>query len=154
MQLLRIRARLGLIATAPLLFAGLFAAPNAMADPTVITVIERATTDVDSNPGIQGDGLGDILTFANDVYDSTNTQKLGSDNGHCVRTIANTAWDCQWTLSLAEGQIMVQGPFFDKADSVLAIVGGTGQYANAQGEMELTHIVPDDSSYRFTYHLS
>lgn len=134
--------------------AGAFAAPSAMADPAVITVIERATTDEDSNPGIKGNGLGDILSFANEVFDSTNVQKLGSDNGHCVRTIADTAWDCQWTLSLPEGQIMVQGPFFDKADSILAIVGGTGQYTNAQGEMELAHIVPDDSSYRFTYRLS
>jgi hypothetical protein len=134
--------------------AGLWLAAPATADPAVITLIERATTDTVSDTGAKGDNAGDILTFANEVFDSTNTAKMGSDDGVCIRTIAGTAWDCRWTLSLPEGQLMVQGPFYDKADSLLAIVGGTGQYADARGEMELAHIVPDDSSYRFTYRVS
>ena len=35
------------------------------------------------------------------------------------------------------GQITVEGPFYDTHDSVLAITGGTGAYANARGSMEL-----------------
>ena len=31
----------------------------------------------------------------------------------------------------------VEGPFYDTRDSVLAITGGTGAYANARGQMEL-----------------
>ena len=44
------------------------------------------------------------------------------------RVLPKVSWDCRWTLNLPEGQLMVQGPFFDQANSVLAIVGGTGQY--------------------------
>jgi hypothetical protein len=142
------------LAAALISLAGLCLAAPADADPAVITVIERATTDTISDIGTKGDTAGDILTFANDVFDGTNTTKVGSDDGVCIRTIVGTAWDCRWTLSLPEGQLMVQGPFYDKADSLLAIVGGTGQYADARGEMELAHIVPDDSSYRFTYRVN
>lgn len=133
--------------------AALFTAPLAMADPGIIAVTEHATTDMVTDLGTKGDSAGDILTFANDVFDASNVEKVGSDQGACIRVIPGISWNCQWTLSLSDGQIMVQGPYFDKADSTLAIVGGTGRYANANGEMELTHIVPDDSSYLFTYHI-
>ena len=132
----------------------LIAPPPAGADPGVIAVTERATTDTITDVGAKGDSAGDILTFANEVFDASNTNKVGTDQGVCFRVLPGVSWDCRWTLSLSDGQVMVQGPFFDKADSVLAIVGGTGQYGSARGEMGLTHIVPDDSSYLFTYRIA
>lgn len=132
---------------------GLVGAPTGSADPGTLVLIERATTDEIIDIGAPGDSTGDVLTFANEVFDAANQDRVGSDQGACTRIIPSVSWDCRWTLSLSDGQIMVQGPFFDRADSVLAIVGGTGRYANAQGEMDLAHIVPDDSSYRFTYRI-
>ena len=92
----------------------------------VLPLVERATTDAVTDTGATGDSAGDILTFANEVFDKANAVKVGTDQGFCVRTVAGTAWECWWTLSLPAGQITVQGPFLDKGDSVLAITGGTG----------------------------
>ena len=102
-----------------------------------IHVFERATTDtlVDLPP--TGDSLGDTLTFANEVFDARSGKKIGSDQGHCVRTVVGAAWECFWTTFLPRGQITVEGPFYDAADSTLAITGGTGAYRNARGSMDL-----------------
>ncbi len=144
----------GIAAIPVMTAAALVSAAPALANPGILTVTERATTDMVTDIGAKGDSAGDILTFANEVFDASNTNKVGTDQGVCIRVLPGVSWDCRWTLNLGDGQIMVQGPFFDKANSVLAIVGGTGQYANSQGEMALTHSVPDDSSYLFTYRIA
>ena len=144
------------VATSALIVFGalaLVSAPAAAAEPAVITVTERATTDEVTDLGANGDSAGDILTFANEVFDAANTAKVGDNQGVCTRTVPGVAWDCGWTLTLPSGQIMVQGPFFDGANSVLAIIGGTGQFAGARGDMELLHVTPDDTRYTFTYRL-
>jgi hypothetical protein len=51
--------------------------------------------------------------------------------------VPGQAWECFWTLSLDKGQLTVEGPFYDSGDSVLAITGGTGEFAGALGEMAL-----------------
>ena len=119
----------------------------------VLKVVERATTDAVTDTGAKGDSAGDILTFANEVFDAANAAKVGHNQGFCVRTIAGTAWECWWTLSLAAGQITVQGPFLDKGDSVLAITGGTGKYAAARGQMKLHARNDKGTEYDFAYEL-
>ncbi len=55
---------------------------------------------------------------------------LGSDNGYCIRTLPHDTWECQYSVSLFEGGIIVQGSIRDGANvSSLAIVGGTKGYA-------------------------
>jgi hypothetical protein len=104
----------------------------------VVHVIEHATTDAVTNQGDgAGDQVGDVLTFANDVFAPNNTTKVGSDQGYCVRMTVGDAWECVWTTLLAKGQLTVEGPFYDTHDSALAITGGTGAYAGARGWMEL-----------------
>ena len=102
-----------------------------------IAVFEIATTDtlVDLPPA--GDSLGDTLTFANEVFDARSGKKVGTDQGQCVRTVVGQAFECYWTTFLPKGQITVQGPFYDAADSTFAITGGTGAYRNARGTMDL-----------------
>ena len=104
-----------------------------------IHVIEHATTDAISNrgEGAGADRVGDVLTFANDVFDESNSTKVGSDQGYCVRLVVGQSWECVWTTFLARGQITVEGPFYDTKNSVLAITGGTGAYARVRGSMEL-----------------
>jgi hypothetical protein len=77
-----------------------------------ITVIEHATSDTTTDTGASGDSVGDILTFANDVFDATNTTKAGTDQGYCVRVVAGPSYECTWTTFLPGGQIVVAGPFF------------------------------------------
>jgi len=141
-----------LIATATLL-AAMGWVSTAMAGGERLALVERATTDVVVDTGVAGDSAGDLLTFANDIYDDANANKLGSDNGWCIRTVPGQAWECFWTLTLAKGQITVQGPFLDAGDSVLAITGGTGDYAKSRGDMTLHARNPEGSEYDFTYNL-
>jgi allene oxide cyclase len=116
---------------------------------TTLHVVERATTDTVGDVAPAGDSVGDVLGFANEVFDAANATKVGTDNGMCVRTKVGAAWECIWTLTLSDGQLTVEGPYFDTSDSTLAITGGTGAYSSAHGEM-LLH-ARDATSYDFIY---
>ena len=126
---------------------------SALAEDMTLKVVERATTDAVTDLGAKDDSAGDLLTFANEVYDESNTKLLGTDSGWCIRTVAKKSWECFWTLSLADGQITVHGPFLDAGDSMLAVTGGTGKYAGARGEMALHARNPEGSEFDFTYKL-
>lgn len=153
------------VALAVFLVAGAVAAGVAFADHgrghggkhhgggKVVYVIEHATTDaVTNNDGRATDSVGDILTFTNDVFDKSNSHKVGGDQGYCVRMVVGESWECVWTTSLPRGQITVEGPFYDTHDSVLAITGGTGAYANARGSMELRSRA-GGTEFAFIFHL-
>jgi Allene oxide cyclase len=133
---------------------GLVAAGPAVADtPQELKMIEHATTDAVTDTGASGDSAGDILTFANEVFDADDKNKIGTDQGICFRTVPGKAWECSWTLALEKGQLTVEGPFYDTGDSVLAITGGTGEYANARGDMTVSPIGTDSKAYTFTYRI-
>ena len=118
-----------------------------------IELVERALTDATVDLGTPGDSVGDLLTFANPVYDHANKVQLGTDQGYCVRVVVGKSWECFWTLILKEGQITVEGPFFDQGDSLMAITGGTGKYNGVKGSMKLHPRDAKGSSYTFTYDL-
>jgi hypothetical protein len=118
-----------------------------------IEVVERALTDATLDLGAKGDSLGDLLTWANPVFDAGNKTQLGTDQGYCVRVVVGKSWECSWTLFLKNGQISVEGPFFDDKDSVLAVIGGTGKYAGARGTLKLHARDAQSSSYQFVYEL-
>ena len=127
---------------------------TAFAESMTLKLVERATTDAVTDLGATGDTPGDLLTFANEIFDEKNAEKVGSDNGWCIRTAAGKAWECFWTLFLADGQITVAGPFLDAGDSTLAVTGGTGKYAGASGTMALHARDKEGKEYDFTYSLS
>lgn len=118
-----------------------------------IQLVEHADTDATLDLGAKGDSVGDLLTFANPVYDAANKTQLGSDQGYCVRVIAGKSWECFWTLRLKEGQITLEGPFYDAGDSVMAVTGGTGKYVGAKGSMKLHSRDAKGSSYDLVYEL-
>jgi len=118
-----------------------------------VKVVERPVgeTTVDLPP--KGDSVGDLLVFANGVFDAANKIQVGSDQGYCVRTLVGKSWECNWTLLLKGGQITCEGPFMDEGDSTFAITGGTGKYAGARGSMKLHPRDAKSTSYDFTYDL-
>ena len=117
-------------------------------------MVEHATTDAVTNrgEGAGADRVGDILTFTNDVFDAKDSAKVGSDQGYCVRMVVGVSWECVWTTLLPRGQITVEGPFYDTKDSVLAVTGGTGAYANVRGSMELKSR-SGGTEFDFIFHL-
>jgi allene oxide cyclase len=142
-----------LVPIAAVCAAGLLSACGDGSDSETIALIEHAETDTVRHigPANEEDSVGDMLAFANPVFDSANKERVGSDNGQCVRTAAGKAWECIWTVSLSGGQITVEGPFYDGKDSTLAITGGTGDYKDASGQMGLHARNPEETEYDFTY---
>lgn len=62
--------------------------------------------------------------------------------GHCVETVASEGFiaECFFTYVFDDGSLTANGPFnFDASSgvlpSVLAVTGGTGEYAFTQGEV-------------------
>jgi Allene oxide cyclase len=129
----------GVIAAAALgLAAASVAAGPDIVSPVQIHVIEHAVSDTVTDTGPAGDSPGDLLTFHNPIFDASDTTRVGSDQGDCIRISPKVGtWECRWVTWLAGGSITVEGPFFDTHDSVLAVTGGTGAYRNARGSMTL-----------------
>lgn len=122
-------------------------------DSETISLVEHADTDTVRHigPASEEDSVGDVLAFANPVFDESNKEQVGTDNGQCIRTAAGKAWECIWTVSLDGGQITVEGPFYDGKDSTLAITGGTDEYDDASGQMQLHARNKEETEYDFTY---
>jgi len=118
-----------------------------------LAVVERALTDTEIDLGPKGDSVGDLLTFANPIFDAANKVQLGTDQGYCIRVAVGKSWECFWTLILKDGQITVEGPFYDAADSVMVVTGGSGKYAGAKGSMKLHARDAKSTSYDFVYDL-
>jgi len=120
-----------------------------------LRVVERATTDTFVDLGAAGDSIGDTLTFGNDVYDASNDQVVGRDQGVCFRTNPGLAWECTYTTILADGALTVQGPFYDDLrDSELSITGGTGRFWNARGELTLHARNALGTEFDFAFHIA
>jgi hypothetical protein len=149
---LKLMPFLRLFAIVPIAAGGLLIAAG-QATAEELKMIEHATTDAVTDTGAKGDSAGDILTFANEVFDAEDKNKIGSDQGICFRTVPGKAWECFWTLNLDKGQLTVEGPFYDTGDSVLAVTGGTGDFAGAQGEMALSAYGTKGDAYTFIYKL-
>ena len=124
---------------------------NAAAAGRHITVVEHAVSDTVVDTGPKGDSVGDLLTFANPVFNRANTKRVGHDNGSCIRTVVGKAWQCSWTTRLPHGSLVVEGPFYDERDSTLAITGGTGAYSQARGEMHLHARNKRGTAYTFAF---
>ena len=119
-----------------------------------LTVVEHPTDEKTINlSGKNKDAVGDLLVFANPVFDAGNKAQVGTDQGYCVRTVVGKSWECFWTLILKEGLITVEGPFFDTGDSTFVITGGSGRYAGAKGAMKLHWRDAKGSAYDFVYEL-
>ena len=116
-----------------------------------VTVVERAVSDSVVDLAPEGDSAGDLLTFANPVYDRSNARKVGRDQGSCIRTVVGKAWQCSWTTWLPKGSLVVEGPFYDTRGSTMAITGGTGAYARARGVMHLKAANDQGTAFRFSF---
>ena len=130
----------------------MLAAGTAFAGESFV-IVERASNEVTLHRGKKADALGDLIVFANPVYDAGNHAQVGTDEGYCIRVVVGKSWECFWTLQLKDGQITSQGPDFDSRDSTMIVTGGSGRYAGARGVLTV-HPRPDkETAYDFRYEL-
>ena len=140
--------------------SGVFArsAVQANANTNVLTtlhVIEHTINDVYANNDPTGKLVGDLDTFSNPLYDARDKKQVGIDNGNCIRTVVGVLYECNWTIILSGGQISVEGPSYDNADSWLSITGGTGIYKHVSGQMKLhARGNPVGSEYDYIYYFN
>lgn len=118
-----------------------------------IKAVEHPVNETTVDIGEKGDSVGDLLTFANPVFDAANAVQVGADQGYCVRVVVGKSWECIWTILLKRGHITVEGPFLDEGDSLFAVTGGTGKYAGAKGSMKLHPRDATPTGYYFVYTL-
>jgi allene oxide cyclase len=116
---------------------GVFGGANFAFAGETLHVVERQLTDTTIHLGAKGttDSMGDMIVFANPIFDSTNTHQLGILQGNCVRVIVGKSWECFFTFVLANDRITLEGPYADSGESVFAITGGTGRYVGAKGQL-------------------
>src|SRR5208337_2270228 len=131
------------------LAAALVAAPALAKEQ--LKVVEHPVGETTVHPGgAKVDSIGDLLVFANKVFDAANKTQAGTDQGMCVRTVVGKMWECFLTLTLKDGQITTEGPYSDAGDSIWSVTGGTGKYSGTTGSMKLRS---HDDVIDFTYDL-
>lgn len=116
-------------------------------------VVERPTDEITTHTHKKPDAAGDILTFANPLFDAANKVATGTDQGFCLRVVPGKAWECNFTILLKGGQITVEGPFMDTGDSVFTVLGGTGKYSGAKGAMSLHPLEGKPEALQFSFDL-
>lgn len=116
-------------------------------------VVERPVGEVTLPLGGKEDAVGNMLVFANKVYDAANKVQVGSDQGFCVRTAVAKAWECLLTYVTKDGNITTEGLYSDAGDSTWAVTGGTGKYSGARGSMKLHGVDAKPTAIVFTYDL-
>jgi allene oxide cyclase len=118
---------------------GMFCAANVACARESLRVVERELTNKTLHLGAKGaaDSVGDMIVFANPIFDASNTHQLGVIQGNCVRVIVGKSWECFFTLDLGADRLTLEGPYADTGESVFAITGGTGRYKGAKGQMSL-----------------
>jgi hypothetical protein len=126
---------------------------------TTLTLFEHDTQSTEVDLGDPGPGPGDQFLFAGDVFDRAGGTNIGHVAGQCT-TLSGDASSgdafCHGTFVLEGGQLAVQGldtgGVFDASagqPGAVAIVGGTGIYANARGDgtIQVSPDAPTDSTF-------
>jgi allene oxide cyclase len=146
-------ARFGLGLVLSVALVGCGSDPEEVPTVQTIRVIEHADTDAVTDNAPTGDSAGDVLTFANPLFDGDNARQVGTNQGYCIRIVAGESWECMWTAFFDDGQLTVEGPFFDTKGSTLAITGGTRNFNGARGQMQLEFRDPQGREFDFIYQI-
>ena len=95
--------------------------------------------------GTPGPGIGDMLVFQDRILD--HGRQVGVQGGTCTITAlldgGHFQTHCVGTVSLPGGQIAFQGLVTDAPEKRTAVVGGTGRYRDAGGELTVLELGND-----------
>ena len=100
----------------------------------------RAVTLREADMDIDGDGqfdAGDGFIFREKLVNPRTGKRVGQDLARCVGM--GRVFDCEGTLNLPRGKLVVAGASWQGQGLVLAVTGGTWKFRRASGVM---HVVP------------
>jgi len=106
------------------------------------------TSFVNNAPMGKKAGRGDIVIYANPVFDRHGTQ-VGTDHGVCT-VLNDSQSQCEATVVLPKGQLVTHGIQSARTSFEVAVIGGTGAYAGARGTMAARPIKDGGSTLLFS----
>jgi hypothetical protein len=137
-------ASLALIFLAAVMVGGSFAtqpAHTAAKSRTFNFVFRFSDSHTKLDLGASGFTTGDTETFSGPVNDANEAHRVGFGQGHCVVTLPGKPFAlCNVTFAFPHGQIATQGPDYFNRPFNHAVLGGTGSFRSASGEMRVAPI--------------
>ena len=93
---------------------------------------------------------GDTVTFSGPLLEGDG-RRIGFGQGHCIMTLPTRPLaHCSATFFFPRGQISTQGPNYFNRPFNEGIVGGTGEFRSARGEMKAVPF-PSGDGLRLTF---
>lgn len=144
------------VATAGLVCAGLFAGQQAASADTTLKAREKFTATYIQDVGKKGTSMGDRLVFTSVLRDPKGT-KLADSGGECVvlsgKSDTDAKYQCTQNYRFTGGDVlMAGGPFtFAKKVNKWSIMGGTGKYRGAAGQVDFTTLTADSFADVFRF---
>ncbi len=148
--------RLGWIAVATLAITGGLLMATPASGQAVIHVVFGPQEDVKvvvDDRNRDGLRLGDRVVGRGPLLDEAQTDRVGTGHLECLvqRRIIDPdrgLWNCNYVLELTDGEIVLQG--LDPrgpGEYEIAVLGGTGAYAGANGDATFTDVANDATAY-------
>ena len=109
-------------------------------------VVFRPQVDNYVDVGTPGPGVGDQLVFQDRIL--ARGRDVGVQGGSCTITALladGFQISCVGTVALPGGTIAFQGLATDAPEKRLAVVGGTGRYRGASGELTVLELGHDEA---------
>jgi hypothetical protein len=88
---------------------------------------------VDNAPKGRSPSVGDVFIYTNPVF-TRHGGRVGSDYRVCT-VVGSLVMSCTGTLQLPNGQLMLQSLGAAQAGTSEAVVGGTGAFVGARGQL-------------------
>ena len=104
-----------------------------------ITVIEKSGSSHFVDVGKRGFSIGDEFTINSVFWNTARTERVGSNHGYCVFLGHNRA-HCAGTARLAGGTIEYAGNTANTPRFRIAVTGGTGDFAGAEGQVHIKNL--------------
>jgi hypothetical protein len=98
--------------------------------------------------GRHGPSAGDITTFGGRLV---GPDLKGRYQASCV-TISSTRQECSETLTMPDGQIAAQASYGQGSTAVTPIIGGSGNYAGARGDISEQEVA-NGREVKLVFHL-
>lgn len=127
----------------PLVAASLVLAPPlavAITTPATIKITDVAKEYRHLDQGPPGSGVGDVEIIDAALYNASITKRaIGRGQLMCT-FLDRRSRDCSGTFFLPRGKLVVAGVVSTRLFYEVAVIGGTGLYANARGTLTVTSL--------------